>query len=133
MSFNATFKFTGGPAEGMQVISSLYGFGQPRDAVGRPSGTVQCSNIALRLIPAEDNELESWMLNDYEQRDGSIVYTRTDSLATFKELVFEKAYCRAYEGSFNATGKTKNTSLITEVYLTAKVVVTNGIRYENNW
>ena len=133
MSFNATFKFDGAPHEGLQVISCAYGFAQTRDDKGRPNSTVYCSNIALRLTPTEDSALESWMLDEFERRNGSVLFTRTDSPATFKELVFEKAYCRHYEGRFNATGKSKLPSLFAEVFLSAQVMIENGVRYENVW
>ena len=65
MSFSAIFNFTSAPAGGLQVIQCRYGFGQTRDDVGRPNSIVYGSNIALRLTPTPDSELERWMINDF--------------------------------------------------------------------
>ena len=116
MSFKAIFKIDGGETYGHEGIYCRYSFNQAVDNVGRANSLVRHARMNVNIIGTDkDQELLTWMLDPYKQKSGSIAFFRNDMEAVFKTLTFENAYCTILRDRFNATGSTKDSSLVTQL------------------
>jgi len=102
MAFKAKLKVGG---QEYNVLNSSYELHQETDATGRPSSITRGGKIKLTVESTADTSLSDWMFNNFERRDGSIVFLKRDSESTSKELKFTEGYMVKYYENFDSTGK----------------------------
>ncbi|WP_299902922.1 type VI secretion system tube protein TssD [uncultured Aquimarina sp.] len=127
MSFKAKLKVGG---KEYNILSCNYGLHQETDATGRPSSITRGGMIKMEVESTADTGLSDWMFNNFEMRNGSIVFLKRDTEATLKELTFENAYAVKYFENFDATGKNPMTETLT--ISAQKIGIGNG-EHENDW
>src|ERR1700726_3723613 len=101
MSFKAKLKVAG---KDLNVLSCNYALKQETDATGRPSSITRGGKINLTVESTGDTSFFEWMCNNFERKDGSIVFLKRDTDATLKELKFKEAYLVDYRENFDSTG-----------------------------
>lgn len=127
MSFKAKFKAAG---KEMNVLTCGYALHQEVDATGRPSSITRGGKINLTIESTGENDMFEWMCNNFERKDGSIVFTKPDSEATMKELKFKEGYLIDYDEQFNATDTNPMTITFT---ISAKEISMGNGTHTNEW
>ncbi|MBL3656760.1 type VI secretion system tube protein TssD [Fulvivirga sediminis] len=127
MSFKAKLKVGGNE---YNVLSCDYGLNQETDATGRPSSVTRGGMITIEVESTADTSLSDWMFNNFEMRDGSVVFLKRDTDATSKQLDFENAYAVKYKENFNSSGDNPMTETIT---LSARVIKVGNGEHVNEW
>jgi hypothetical protein len=127
MSFKAKFKVAGTE---YNVLDCNYSLHQEVDATGRPSSITRGGQITLSVESSGDTALFEWMCNNFEQKDGSIVFLKRDSDATLKELKFTKGYLVRFNEEFHSTN--------TDPFRTTFTISANEIKlgngtHKNEW
>jgi hypothetical protein len=102
MSFKAEFEVAG---KKMVVKNCTYDLTQETDATGRPSAITRGGRIRLTVESTGDTDLFEWMVNNFERKDGSVVFYKRDSDAKLKELKFKEGYLVKFEETFDADNK----------------------------
>jgi len=127
MSFKAKFKAGG---KDLNVLDLSYQLIQETDATGRPSSITRGGKITVTVESTGDTTLFEWMVNNFERKDGSVVFTKRDSDATMKELKFKEGYLVAYKENFDSTGDNPVTETFTISAM--EISVGNGT-HTNEW
>lgn len=127
MSFKAKLKVAG---KEVNVIDHHYEMKQETDATGRPSSITRGGKITLTVESNGDTSFFEWMTNNFERKDGSIVYIKRDTDATLKELTFKEAYMVQYCENFNSAGDNPITETFT---LSAKSIKLGNGEHVNEW
>jgi hypothetical protein len=99
MSFKAKFKVSGSE---FNVLDCTYALHQMVDATGRPSSITRGGQLTVSIESTADTSMFEWMCNNFEQKDGSVVFVKRDSDATLKELKFKKGYVIAFKEDFTS-------------------------------
>ena len=134
MSFYAVFQVDGGEPEGHEVIYCRYSFNQAVDDVGRPASTVRHTRMNVNIVGTDkDKALLAWMLDPYLQKSGSVTFYRNDQESVLKKLSFTNAYCTLLRDKFDATGSSKDTSLITQLVISYEKLDIGGVQYDARW
>jgi hypothetical protein len=127
MSFKAKLKVSG---KEVNVLACTYALKQETDATGRPSSITRGGKITLTVESTGDTHLFEWMINNFERKDGSVVFVKRDTDATLKELKFKEAYLVEYRENFDGN----NESPVTETFtLSAKAIELGSGKHENEW
>lgn len=127
MSFKAKLKVGG---QEYNVLSCSYELHQETDATGRPSSITRGGKIRLTVESTADTSLSDWMFNNFERRDGSIVFLKRDTEATAKELKFSEGYMVKYLENFDSTGKNPMSE---SFIISAKSVGMGNGEHVNDW
>ena len=127
MSFKAKFK--AGNIE-QNVLSCSYNLHQEVDYTGRPSSITRGGIINLVVESNEKTDLFEWMCNNFERKDGSVVFLKRDSDATMKELKFKEGYLIGYSEDFTAS--TNAPMNITFSISAQEITIGNGT-HKNEW
>jgi len=127
MSFKAKLKVAG---KEVNVIECNYKMKQETDATGRPSSITRGGKIDLTIESTGDTGFFEWMCNNFERKNGTIVYIKRDTDATLKELNFTEAYMVEYEESFDSLGERPVTEKFT---LSAKTIKLGTGEHVNEW
>lgn len=127
MSFKAKLKVAG---KEMNVLACNYALKQETDATGRPSSITRGGKINVTVESTGDTTLFEWMCNNFERKDGSIVFIKRDNDATLKELTFKEAYLVDYMEDFGSTGDNPVTESFT---LSAKQIGAGSGTHLNEW
>ena len=127
MSFKAKLKVGGNE---YNVLSSSYELFQETDATGRPSSITRGGKIKVSIESTADTSLSDWMFNNFERRDGSIVFLKRDTEATAKELSFTEGYMVKYHEKFDSTG---NNPMSEEFVISARTIAMGNGEHENEW
>ncbi len=127
MSFKAKFKAAG---KEMNVLACDYDLHQEVDATGRPSSITRGGKINLTVESTGENDIFEWMCNNFERKDGSIVFTKRDSDATMKELKFKEGYLIGYDEKF--TSADTNPMIISFTISAKEITMGNGT-HTNEW
>lgn len=127
MSFKAKLKIAG---KEYNIINVNYGLIQETDATGRPSSIARGGKIDLTVESTGGTEFFELMTNNFERKDGSIVFIKRDTDATLKELKFEEAYVVKFRENFDATGRNPLTETIT---ISAKKITMGTGEHVNEW
>ncbi|MDC1161808.1 type VI secretion system tube protein TssD [Tenacibaculum sp.] len=127
MSFKAKLKVGG--AE-YNVLNCSYELHQETDATGRPSSITRGGKIKLMVESTADTSLSDWMFNNFERRDGSIVFLKRDTEATAKELKFQEGYMVKYHENFDSTGKNP---MAESFVISAKGIAIGNGEHVNDW
>lgn len=127
MSFLAKLKVGG---KDYTILNVSYDLAQETDATGRPSSVTRGGRIVIEVESTGGTELFEWMTNNFERKDGSIVYSKRDTDATLKELKFTEAYMVKYKETFDSVSKNP----LTETFMiSSKKIQMGGGDFENNW
>lgn len=127
MSFKAKLNVAG---KELNVLSCDYSLKQETDATGRPSSVTRGGKINITVESTGDTTLFEWMCNNFERKDGSIVFLKRDANATLKELNFKEAYLIDYFEHFSSTGDNPVTESFT---LSAKEISMGSGSHVNEW
>ncbi len=127
MSFKAKFKAAG---KEMNVLDAHYSLHQEVDATGRPSSITRGGQITITVESNQETDLFEWMCNNFERKDGSIVFLKRDSDATMKELKFKEGYLIGFEESFHASN---SNPLSTTFTISAKELSLGSGTHKNEW
>ncbi len=112
------------------VLNCSYSLHQEIDATGRPSSITRGGTISLTVESTSDTSLSDWMFNNFEARDGSIVFLKRDTDATSKELKFKEAYMVQYAESFDSTG---SNPMAESFVISAKSIGIGTGEHLNDW
>jgi len=127
MSFKAKLKVAG---KELNVLACNYAMHQETDATGRPSAITRGGKINLTVESTGDTSFFEWMCNNFERKDGSVVFIKRDTDATLKELKFKEAYLVDYRENFDNTGDNPVTESFT---LSAKEIELGSGKHQNEW
>lgn len=127
MSFKAKLKVAG---KENNVLGCHYAMKQETDATGRPSSITRGGKIFLTIESTGDSAYFEWMCNNFERKDGSIVFVKRDTDATLKELTFKEAYLVEYKENFDSTGDNPITETFT---ISAKEIGVGNGKHQNEW
>lgn len=127
MSFKAKLKVAG---KELNVLGCSYALKQETDATGRPSSITRGGKITVSVESSGETTFFEWMCNNFERKDGSIVFVKRDNDATMKELTFREAYLVDYKEIFDNEGDTPITETFT---LSAKEISVGSGTHINEW
>ena len=127
MSFKARLKVGGSE---VNVLGCSYALKQETDATGRPSSITRGGKVTLTVESTGDTSFFEWMCNNFERKDGSVVFIKRDTDATLKELTFKEAYLVDYRENFDSTGENPITETFT---LSAKEISVGNGTHQNEW
>ncbi len=127
MAFKAKLKVGG---KEYNVLNCSYELHQETDATGRPSSITRGGKIKVTVESTADTSLSDWMFNNFERRDGSIVFFKRDTEATAKELKFQEGYMVKYNENFDSTGKNP---MAEAFVISAKGVSIGNGEHVNDW
>lgn len=127
MSFKAKFKVAG---KEMNVLDCDYSLHQDTDPTGRPSSITRGGKINLTVESTNETDLFEWICNNFERKDGSVVYLKRDSDATLKELKFKEGYLIGFDESFHSANENPMTTKIT---ISAKEITLGNGTHKNEW
>jgi T4-like virus tail tube protein gp19. len=127
MSFKLRLKVAG---KDINVLGCSYALKQETDATGRPSSITRGGKITLTVESTGESTFFEWITNNFERKDGTIVFIKRDNDQTMKELKFSEAYLVDYRESFDHT----NDMPVTETFtLSAKSIEVGSGKHENEW
>ena len=127
MAFKAKLVISG---KEVNIIAHNYELKQETDAAGRPAAVTRGGKINLTVESTGDTTFFEWMCNNFERKDGSVVYIKRDADATLKELKFTEAYMVAYRENFNSTDDNPVTESFT---ISAKSIEMGTGKLANLW
>ncbi len=127
MAFKAKLKVGGNE---YNVLNCSYELHQETDATGRPSSVSRGGKIKVEVESTSDTTLSDWMFNNFEHRDGSVVFMKRDSDATSKELKFTEGYMVKYHENFDSTGQNPMSETFT---ISAKTIGIGNGEHVNEW
>lgn len=127
MSFKAKLKVAG---KELNVLGCSYALKQETDATGRPSSITRGGKITVSIESSGETTFFEWMCNNFERKDGSIVFVKRDNDATHKELMFKEAYLVDYKEIFESQDETPITEIFT---LSAKEISVGSGSHVNEW
>lgn len=127
MSFKAVLKVGGNE---YNVLNCSYELLQETDDTGRPSSITRGGKIKLTVESTSDTSLSDWMFNNFERRDGSVVFLKRDTDATSKELKFGEGYLVQYHERFDASG---NNPMSESFVISAKTIGIGNGEHINEW
>ncbi|MBO9592010.1 phage tail protein [Niabella pedocola] len=127
MSFKAQLEVAG---KKVNVLDMNYALNQETDATGRPSSITRGGKITLTVESTGETNFFEWMCNNFERKDGKIVFTKRDSDATMKELNFKEGYLVQYRENFNSTSDNPITETFT---ISAKEISMGNASHVNQW
>ena len=127
MSFKVKLKVAGKESN---VLDISYGLKQEIDATGRPSSITRGGKISITVEYTGDTGWFEWICNNFERKDGSVVFIKRDTDATLKELTFKEAYMVDYRENFSSI----NDEAVSETFtLSAKQITMGTGTHINEW
>lgn len=127
MSFKARLKVAG---KEFNILTCNYDLHQEVDATGRPSSVTRGGRINITIEANGESDFFEWMTNNFERKDGSIVFIKRDTDATLNELNFKEGYLVKYKESFDASGQSP---LIETFTISAKEISMGSGEHVNEW
>lgn len=127
MSFKAKLSVAG---KDYNVLSCNYDLHQEVDPTGRPSSVTRGGKINIEVEGTGDTDLFEWMCNNFERKDGTIVFLKRDSDATLKELKFKEGYLISFEEAFTSTS---TNPLNLRFTISAKEIEMGNGKHTNEW
>lgn len=127
MSFKAKLSVAG---KDYNVLNASYDLHQEVDATGRPSSITRGGKIYVTVESTQETDLFEWMCNNFERKDGSIVFLKRDSDATMKELKFKEGYLIKFEEVYASDNKNP---MIVSFGISAKEITMGNGTHTNEW
>jgi hypothetical protein len=119
MSFKSKLKVGG---KELNILNVSYALRQEIDPSGRPSSVTRGGTIEFTVESTGDTMFFEWMTNNFERKDGSVMFVKRDTDAKLKELNFKEAYMIAYKENFDSTG----TNPLTETFTISAIEIGIG-------
>lgn len=114
----------------VNVLNCHYQLKQETDATGRPSSITRGGKITLTVESTGDTTFFEWMCNNFERKDGSVVFIKRDNNATLKELNFKEAYLVEYRENFSSNDENPVTETFT---LSSREIALGTGSHVNEW
>lgn len=127
MSFKSKLKVGG---KELNILNASYDLHQEVDASGRPSSVTRGGTITLTVESTGDSFFFEWMTNNFERKDGSIMYVKRDTDAKLKEMNFKEGYLVKYRETFDGADGSPLTETFT---ISAKELSMGGGEHVNEW
>ena len=127
MSFKAKLSVGG---KEYNVLNCSYELHQETDATGRPSSVTRGGKIRITVESTADTSLSDWMFNNFERKDGSVIFLKRDTDATAKELKFTEAYLVNYSEQFDHQG---DNPMAETIVMSAKSIAIGNGEHINDW
>lgn len=127
MSFKSKLKVGSKELNILQVSYNLY---QEVDASGRPSSVTRGGTIDITVESTGDSFFFEWVTNNFERKDGSVMFVKRDTDAKLKELNFKEGYLVKYKENFDSTGVNPLTETFT---ISAVEISMGGGAHHNEW
>ena len=127
MSFKAKLNVGG---KEYNILNCQYDLHQETDPTGRPSSVTRGGKIKVTVESTADTTLSDWMFNNFERKDGSIVFLKRDTDSKAKELKFTEGYLVNYLENFDSTGINPMTE---SIIISAKTIGIGNGEHENDW
>ena len=127
MAFKAKLKVGGNE---YNVLNCSYELRQETDPTGRPCSVTRGGKVYLTVESTSQTDFSDWMFNNFERKDGSIVFLKRDNEATSKELKFTEGYLVEYRENFDSTGDNPMSESFT---ISAKSIAIGNGEHVNEW
>ena len=127
MSFKAKLKVAG---KEYNVLDCSYQMHQEVDATGRPSSITRGGRINISVESTQETDLFEWMCNNFERKDGSIVFFKRDSDATMKELKFSEGYLIKFDEKYDSANVNP---MVVSFTVSAKEIAMGNGSHLNDW
>ncbi len=127
MSFSAKLNVAGKEA---RVLSINYSLHREVDDTGRPSSGVKGGRINIEIESTDDNSLFEWMVDQFQTKDGSVTFMKTDQDSKMKELSWKKGYIVDYIESVNIGTDSPMTIQFT---VSAEQISVAGANFKQPW
>ena len=127
MSFKAKLKVAG---KELNILDCDYSLNQEVDPTGRPSSVTRGGKINVTVESTAETDFFEWMCNNFERKDGSVVFIKRDSDATLKELKWKEGYLISYEEMFHSANTNPMTMSFT---ISAKEITMGNGTHTNEW
>jgi Hemolysin coregulated protein Hcp (TssD) len=112
------------------VLNCSYSLHQETDVTGRPSSVTRGGTVSITVESTSDTSLSDWMFNNFERKDGSVVFLKRDTDATSKELKFTEGYMVQYAENFDSSGSNPMTE---SFVISAKSIAVGNGEHVNDW
>ncbi len=127
MSFKAKLKVAG---KEYNVLDCSYHMHQEVDATGRPSSITRGGHVNVSVESTQETDLFEWMCNNFERKDGSIVFLKRDSDATMKELKFNEGYLIKFDEQYDSANVNP---MVVRFTISAKEIAMGNGSHVNDW
>lgn len=127
MSFKAKLKVAG---KEFNILACNYDLHQEVDATGRPSSVTRGGRINVTIEANGESDFFEWMTNNFERKDGSIVFVKRDTDATLNELNWKEGYLVKYKENFDSVGQNP---LIESFTISAREISMGSGEHVNEW
>lgn len=127
MSFKSKLSVGG---KELNILDASYSLFQEIDPTGRPSSITRGGTITLTVESTGDSFFFEWMTNNFDRKDGKILYVKRDTDAKMKEVIFTEAYMVKYSERFDATGDNPLTETFT---ISAREMTIGEGKIINEW
>lgn len=114
-----------------EVIMFTYSFNQATDTEGQMSGIPRGGRITIRLkvLNEGNRELLSWMIAPYLNKDGKIVFNRTDKDGQERQTIeFKDGYCVNYVEYYE-----DKMDGYEEITISCREITNGPVSYHNQW
>lgn len=127
MSFKSKLSVGG---KELNILNASYELFQEIDATGRPSSVTRGGSITITVESTGDSFFFEWMTDNFDRKDGSILYVKRDTDAKLKEVKFTEAYMVKYKENFDASGNNPLTETFT---ISAREMTIGEGKLVNEW
>ncbi len=127
MSFKSKLSVGG---KELNILDASYSLFQEIDPTGRPSSVTRGGTITLTVESTGDSFFFEWMTNNFDRKDGKILYVKRDTDAKMKEVSFTEAYMVKYNEKFDASGDNPLTETFT---ISAREMTIGEGKIVNEW
>ncbi|MEO8234253.1 MAG: type VI secretion system tube protein TssD [Flavobacterium sp.] len=127
MSFKSKLSVGG---KELNILNASYELFQEIDATGRPSSVTRGGSITVTVESTGDSFFFEWMTDNFDRKDGSILYVKRDTDAKLKEVKFTEAYMVKYRENFDASGNNPLTETFT---ISAREMTIGEGKLVNEW
>lgn len=127
MSFKAKLKVAG---KEYNVLDCSYQMHQEVDATGRPSSITRGGRVNVSVESTQETDLFEWMCNNFERKDGSVIFYKRDSDATMKELKFKEGYLIKFDEQYNSGNVNP---MVVNFTISAKEIAMGNGSHSNDW
>lgn len=116
--------------EEFNVLECSFDILQKTDHSNRPSGIPIIGTVDVLIETSNKTNFYAWSFAPNELKDGEIVFFKRDLMASYKTIVFKKAYCVEYFEVFNNNDQNPMKIKLT---LACNSLDINGVDYVNPW
>jgi hypothetical protein len=115
---------------GYEVLDCNFDFHQGIDRKGKATTRVYSGTIQVKLSQLPRNDMIEWALDSRKYTDGVIIMLEADNLPVEK-FIFKNATCISFDIDYTLKGDSYTCTTL--VIQSEKLVVGDGIEFENEW